>query len=417
MRRQIATAAAVAVTAAAIAAVTAAAAIAGYADPETISDPARSSGYPAIAIAGDGTATVAWTGGGVYASRAEARRVEPDGSLGPILELSQTGAEPPVDLDVSSAGSATVVWAREGIELARISPEGDPGPVVRVASGSEGRERIRPKVAVAADGTAILVWKRFRSPGSQAEAALVSPGGDVGAIVRLGGGDGISAPDIAIDDRGTATVVWRRYRERSKRRVVVGARIDSAGDLDRLGRISGPSGRNASQRLAVSPSGEATVVWRHYGGRPSVQSAQISSAGKVSRPLLLTMGSRKSPYPYFTDPAIAYGPTGGAHAAWVRNDNGDAPTARLWSAPLDRRGRARRPLPISEPGRRASAAQIAVDSAGVATLPGTASRTAMRGRRSRPDRATAWHRRPSGSASPGLPRSSPRSRSDQTISR
>lgn len=360
MRRQFATAATLALGAWTALAGQAAA---SYSDPETISDPSQSSGYPAIAIAGGGNATVAWTGGGPFSAQTEARRIGPDGSLGPILELSETGAQSPVDLGVSGDGSATVVWRRHGIELARISPAGDPGPVVRITEDTEGVERIRPKIAVAADGTAIVAWVRFGTSRRKAEAAVVSPDGDVGPITRLARADGISAPNIAIDERGTATVVWRAYRKRKKRRVIAGARLDRTGDLQRLGRISGRTARNAGEQVAVGPSGEATVVWRHYGGRYSVQSVRISAAGKISRRSLLARSSFGSRYPYFTSPGIAYGADGHTHASWVRH-NGRA-GARLWSSPLDRRGAARDPLPISKRDRRASAAELAIDSTGV----------------------------------------------------
>jgi hypothetical protein len=343
----------------------AATAHAAFSAPETLSEPKTASGYPAIATAPDGSATVAWTAEAPgFRSFVQARRVTPDGSLGPILGLSEPGAEAPVDVGVDAAGTGTVVWSQEGIELARISPAGVAAPSVQIAADPTDEARIRPKVGVAGNGTATVIWKRVSSGHSTLESVLVSPAGEVGAIRQLGSADRMSAPNLAVDGLGRATIVWRVFREPAKRWIVVGARMDREGKIDKLGPISSRSGRNSGEQVAVADSGEATVVWRHYGGRPSVQSAQISEPGKVGQPRILTKGSFNRQYPYFTDARVAYDGRGRAQAAWVRN----AGSSRLWSAPLDRSGQAHRPLPVSEPGRRASEPEMAVDAGGSATF-------------------------------------------------
>src|SRR6476659_1424891 len=68
------------------------------------------------------------------------------------------------DVDVGADGTATLVWsARSGGEFAvfarRVGPDGTRGPMRHLATA--GGDALAPQVAVAPDGTAVVVWIRW----------------------------------------------------------------------------------------------------------------------------------------------------------------------------------------------------------------------------------------------------------------
>jgi hypothetical protein len=114
-------------------------------------------------------------------------------------------------------GSATVVWSGERnssfvVFERRIGPDGVPEPTIRQLSASQG-DSFSPQVAVAPDGTVTVVWIHHDGSNFVVQTRRVDPDGSVGpgpTDLSVTGRDAAD-PQVAVAPDGTATVVWKRF--------------------------------------------------------------------------------------------------------------------------------------------------------------------------------------------------------------
>ena len=137
-----------------------------------------------------------------------------DGAWTAPAMLSAKGAtarDPQVAVD--GAGRATVVWRRDAggddavIEVAAQRPDGTwemPRPI-----SAEGTRARRPRVAVAPNGAAAVVWEQ-RVDGVQGVAAATrGPDGTWSAPTVVSTGvRSTQEPDVAVGPLGAAVAVW-----------------------------------------------------------------------------------------------------------------------------------------------------------------------------------------------------------------
>jgi hypothetical protein len=350
-------------------------AAAGAAQPRDISATAEMASGPDVALAPDGTATTVWSArsGGTFG--VFARRFAPDGTPGPTRQLSAVGGDAlQPQVAVAPDGTATVVWIRwEGansrIQARRISPGGTPAEATLTLSGANqnamspqlglaadgeatvvwkrfdgfhylvqvrqiaadgtagqpaqrlsesGQDAVEPAVAVAADGTATVVWSRFDGSDSVVQERRVEPAGTLGASTTIlsAGGESAVRPQVALGPQGAATVIWNRFDGanwvvQAQRLTAGGVPAGSVFDLSAAGRSA------AEPQLAIDAGGVATAVWDRYDGSSFVvQARQISAAGNLfAAPVQLSAGGRDA-----VDPAVATGPDGRATVLWSRFD-------------------------------------------------------------------------------------------------
>jgi hypothetical protein len=180
-------------------------------------------------------------------------------------DLSAPGARDPA-LALAPDGSALVAWVRAGVvEVSRIGPDGVvAGAPVALSAGSPSR---LPAVAVNAAGDAVVTWY-------QNDALVVSErtgGGAFGAPRSLSAGGGfpdvtnLGAPSLGLAADGRTVVAWRQ-RFAGLFRVVVDIR--PAG-LDWIPPIivSPVAARNAGRpSLSVDAAGHAVVAWSQPAG-------------------------------------------------------------------------------------------------------------------------------------------------------
>lgn len=278
---------------------------------------------PRVAVAPDGTATVAWMRSDGNDFRIQARRIGPDGTP---EEATRTLSGPDQDaeapqVDVAPDGTATVVWQRYNgfhylAQAKRIDPEGNAEASTKTLSESKG-DAVEPQVAVAPDGTATVVWSRFDGSDSIVQARRVDALGALGAIEGLSSSGGSAVqPQVGVDAEEAATVVWTRFNGSDW--IVQGQRIDSAG-VPQGGTtdLSAAAGGDAAEpELAIDPEGAATVVWtRLAGSDSSVQARRLDSAGApVGAPVTLSSSGDAA------DPRLATAPDGAATVLWSRFD-------------------------------------------------------------------------------------------------
>lgn len=280
---------------------------------------------PRVAVAPDGTATVVWTRYGDSDSIVEARRITPSGALDAApIQLSKAGVKTAApQVAVAPDGTATIVWKRFGgyryvIDERRIDPEGGmvPESAANVLSVS-GQESVEPVVAAAADGTATVVWSRYDGSDFVVQERRVAVDGTIEATTNdlSASGEGAIEPQIALAPDGTASVVWTRYDSSSW--VVQGRRLSATGDPAASAVSLSAAGRSAVEpQIAVGPDGSATVVWDRFDGADFiVQSRRLDPDGAPATTLSLSASGRDA-----ADPQVAVSPAGTATILWSRFD-------------------------------------------------------------------------------------------------
>ncbi len=292
-----------------------------------LSAPGQDALAPAVAVAPDGTATVAWIRFDGANFVVQVRRITPDGGLGAeALNFSGAGGDAAApQVAVAPDGTATVVWKRfngsnDVVQERQMAADG-----TREASGhplsAPGRDAVEPQVAVAPDGTSLVVWSRLDGSDSIVQGRQVLPGGDPAASAAdlSAGGESAVGPQVGLDDDGTATVVWSRFDGVSS--IIQARRVSAAGvpgpDVDDLS----VAGRSAAEpRVAVNPDGIAIVVWdRLDGSNRIVQARRIGASGEPSPGVLdLSAAGRDA-----AEPQVAIADDGAATVVWTRFDGSD----------------------------------------------------------------------------------------------
>ncbi|MGN6275219.1 MAG: glycoside hydrolase family 26 protein [Solirubrobacterales bacterium] len=302
---------------------------------------------PQVAVAPDGTATVVWKkfDGSHYI--VQERRILPDGSREAsshtLSEAKQDAVEPQVG--VAADGTATVVWSRfDGsdsiVQERQVGPAGEPEEATLNLSASEG-SAIQPRVAVAPDGTATVVWNRFNGSNWIVQSQRLSASGlGVGGVLNLSAaGRDAAEPQLALDEEGAATVVWDRFDGSDF--VVQAQRLAPAGEpLGGAVNLSA-GGRDAAEPgVAISPDGTATVVWSRFDGANFiVQRRDLAPDGTLSSTEGLSAAGRSAGYP-----AVAWGADGIPALAWTRG-SGSADVVQAKTVPLPPL-----PPPVTPPG-------------------------------------------------------------------
>jgi hypothetical protein len=302
---------------------------------KTLSAPGETGFGPAVGVDANGTATVVWTRYENPDFRLQARTVSAGGVLGPIDDVStDSRANVRPDLAVAASGAAVVVWSlpvgsETVVQWRRLG-----GPIQDLSA--TGSNAFAPQVAIDAAGVATAVW--YRDDGT-AQARRSAPGGALLPIVDLSATEAVE-PDVAVDARGDATVVWARWDGVNQRAEL--RRYAADGTLDPV-RELWTGGDDVRPRIAVDALGDATALWlNNEGGDPVVRTRSVTAAGTIgpSRDLVAVAD-------LYLDPQLATDASGRTMAVWA---HGDIPGAVIEAA------RFMPPVPPAVPAPAPSAA-------------------------------------------------------------
>jgi len=296
----------------------------------------RDSAAPQVAVAPDGTATVVWKRFDGSHYFVQERRILPDGtreaSSHPLSETKQDAVEPQVG--VAADGTATVVWSRfDGsssiVQERQVGPDGEPEEATLSLSAGE-KSAIQPRVAVAADGTATVVWDRFDGSNWIVQAQRLSATGlAVGGVLNLSAAGGNAAePQLALDEEGAAMIVWDRFNGSDF--VVQAQRLDPEGlPLGGVVNLSSGGGDAAEPAVAISSDGTASALWSRFDGSNFiVQHRDLAPDGTLSSSEGLSAAGRSASYP-----VVAWGADGTLTMTWARG-SGSADVVQAKTVPL-----------------------------------------------------------------------------------
>lgn len=147
----------------------------------------------------------------------QAMRFAPDGTPGPILDISTPGSDYGQDLQavLDGEGKVTVAWladaAPNGVVRSVSVPDGDPpGAVVDISpSGDPGQSIDHLSLAVAPNGTVGYVWRRFDGAIWQYEGVTVPADGPIGTPRAYTDGPyDVREPGIAVTRDDQFRLAW-----------------------------------------------------------------------------------------------------------------------------------------------------------------------------------------------------------------
>jgi len=278
--------------------------------PRAITPEAEDASTPTFAVAGDGSAVVAWQRTSDRAILA--RRIAPSGALGDVqvLEPDAPGLTFENMRAAIGAQGAVVVWTTTGFETrgARLTPSGG----IAVAAKTLASSAVEPQVGVAGDGTATLAYRDFSSGSNRIVTRRFFADGGLGQPRDLSfAADDVRNPIVSVGRDGTAHVLWTRDLPLQPGRMQM-RRIASDGTLGIVHAL--PTGGNAiaQQALATTPSGGALAligVQEPTGAR--IEGFDLSAGDVLAGPDLLSARA-----PSASLPKIAVGTSGAAYAAW-----------------------------------------------------------------------------------------------------
>jgi hypothetical protein len=333
-----------------------------------LSPAAEMAGDPDLDVGSDGTATAVWSAKSGGEFRVFARQVAADGGRGPVQQLSASGADALApQVAVALDGTAVVVWTRwDGanfrIQERRIASGGAPEEATRTLSGS-GQDAADPQVDVGADGTATVVWRRFDGFHPLVQVRRIAPDGtseEASQRLSEAGQDAVE-PDVAVGPDGTATVVWSRFDGSDS--IVQERQVEPDGALATTAILSAAGESAIEPQVELGPGGEATVVWTRFDGANWViQGRRLSAAGVTEGAVLgLSATGRDA-----AEPQLAIDPAGLATVAWDRFDGSNF---IVQARRIDAGGAlVGGPVNLSATGRDAADPQVAAAPAGGATV-------------------------------------------------
>lgn len=345
----------------------------GSGDPPQAADlspPGEVVGGSDVAVAPDGTSTVVWSarqGGGEF--RVFARRIAPDGTPGPIQQLSASGQDA-LSPQVATApdGTAVVAWTRSDgssflVQARRIAPDGTPEESTKNLS-TTGHDAYEPQVAVAPDGTATVVWKKFDGFHYLIQERRIAGDGtrEASSHTLSEAKQDAVEPQVGVAEDGTATVVWSRYD--GSESVVQARQIAPDGEPEPATETLSATGESAIQpRLATAADGASTVVWNRFDGSNwIVQAQRLSPAGLPEGATQDLSAAGRSA----AEPQLALGPAGAATVVWDRFDGSNFV---VQARRLDPAGEPAGPaVQLSAGGRDAAEPALAISPDGTATV-------------------------------------------------
>src|SRR5215203_2295098 len=334
-----------------------------------ISPAAETATGPDLAVAGNGVTTVAWSArSGSGSFTVFARQIAANGSRGTIRQLSASGQDAfAPQVVVAPNGVATVAWIRSNgtnfqVQARRILAGGTPEESTKTLSSS-GQDAATPQLAIAPDGTATVVWKRFDGYRYLVQERRIAPNGTLEASAHTLSESKQDAvePQVAVDGNGVATVVWSRFDGADS--IVQMRRIGSSGTPAATFTSLSAVGESAIQpRVGVTPTGIATVAWTRFDGSNwIVQARRLTASGGLQGSVQSLSATGRGA----AEPQLAVGGDGTSTVVWSRFDGSNFIVQARRITPAGSLGST---FSLSATGRDAADPQLALGPGGKATV-------------------------------------------------
>lgn len=284
----------------------------------------RDGSMPQLAMIPDGSAVAVWSSlppgrpepGGRPAREPYVRHFSPAGGWGPLYELASENAwYPEPHVTMSPSGDALAIWVSRESSQMRLNTYTDAGWNGEMQfDGGNGLDSnpytdqlvYAPKIAVAADGSAIAVWARSYAVDPNvghvfARRYTVDDGwGSVELVSNMSGPDVPSVRvaqivEIAMDSGGNATVVWTSQQYDNGYRYDIYANRYAVGDgWGSASLLSSPGAYYVDTRapgVVATSDGGAIAVWSEAptaGIQPRVTSRRYVPGSGWDTPIVIS---------------------------------------------------------------------------------------------------------------------------------
>jgi hypothetical protein len=296
----------------------------------TISPPGEGPGALGVAIDFSGDAVVTWTTQeGPPAVRVATRPAGGEFTLADAIPVSgEFGLE--TTAAIVGKGEVILTWTeRDGEDIIVKAATGSIGATAFSATvelAGAGSEAFELGIAVDADGDAVVVWT-FNEGSSWSIHSVARSGADghFSSPVQISSGNGQEdSPRVAMAANGAATIVWSAGLPEQAVESASWSPADGYSDVQQL---SAPGAEGTEPAVASNASGDTLVSW---GANGSVQAAAkpsgavefgapvtISPPGSVQAPAGTIAPDNTSPLGRVRAPAVAIAPDGNGVSAWT----------------------------------------------------------------------------------------------------
>jgi hypothetical protein len=297
---------------------------------------------PAVFMNANGSALVMWRQYGTDLHMWSSRHVPGSGWTPP--EMVQTGStiRPPDALVLDQGGNGIAVWeetqsascpedsscTRYNLMVGRYTASGGWGKANEIASAVAGRP-MDPKIAMDAQGNAMLVWAEHDGTRSNIWAKRFAVNGGWGNQERIESASGTAFDaQVAMDAQGNAIAVWTQ-RE-GAREVIWSNRYAINGGWGVAVRVETDADSGGYSQIAMNAAGSAVAVWQRFSGTGNGLWANTwsTNGGWGAQELVANALG------YVSGSAVAMDATGNAMAIWsdlYRDSGGDFQVA-VWAS-------------------------------------------------------------------------------------
>ena len=263
----------------------------------------RSARDPSVAVSPDGAVVAAWQ----VSASAETTTVQvatyaPGGGWSTPTDVSQPGRqtrEPQVGL--TADGTQILTWTRDTaadsavVEVVERPAGTTAWTAARLLSDADGRAK-RPRLAIAPNGAAAVVWEQTISGRRTARTATRSPDGLWSQQVQLTTDTAdVSEPDVAIGPTGDVAAVW----------------IDAAGDGAAVVAVTRPEGGAWSAPTTIGRGSDVPHETARPGRAETGADIAVLPDGRIVAVWTIVVDDANRAQSAATDPNRTWSPAGG----------------------------------------------------------------------------------------------------------
>lgn len=265
---------------------------------------------------------------------------------------------------VDSTGDAFAVWSRRPVSGAAMAVEAATRPAgarwqppVRLSPAGESSES--PQLATTPQGEVIAAWVSSSGSEKRVEVATDRPSAGWSSPLTLSAQDGKfgGAHAVAVSPLGEATVVW--FREETSGEGVIEAATRSAGTEAWQVPVVLSAGHGAPQ-VAIDAEGEALAVWQKNTTCDTIESTVKPALGSWQTPVTLSGTGVCA-----GGPRVAIDPRGDAAVTWEDRVGGEHTVVQADSRPAGTGGW-QQVVPLSSVTGDAAEARVAISEMGEA---------------------------------------------------
>ena len=192
----------------------------------------------ASAVSNTGEVLIAWTQPDSGNAVMKLRRISPDGSVSPVIDVTaNTSIAGGAAMTYTADGRAVIVFQDRGISSnpaglkgVWVFPDNTLGPIFTVRNGGVASDSGEIEIdATAGNGGALAAWHNFQSspgPFRKVESRMINADNSVGPLLMPASGAGSTKVNVAADLAGGGLLAWREGSSIKAQHVTAASALD-----------------------------------------------------------------------------------------------------------------------------------------------------------------------------------------------